>query len=163
VSDWRTLVEPPTDDRLPRILLALGVEHRITWQDAERLLDAYERMTQARPWQPPPPTPARTPWSNPLGDTPRDLAAWLAMCEAVAGRKLPEWYPLHWAGAVPMEAWHFDLDPVHNHGDHSGIPALQRPELSRQLELAGTLPPTHWVHERGRLLLDEVAHREQRA
>lgn len=157
MSVWRELVEQPVDDRFTRLLIQLGLEHRISWSTAGHMLNLYEA------WQPPAGLPRlpTTPWSNPLGDTPRDLAAWIALGETLASHPLPDMYPHFWAGAAPMEAWHFDLDPQRNPGDHVGVPALQRTELSRQLELAGTLQPrTKWLDARTRALLEEAEYRE---
>lgn len=71
-------------------------------------------------------------------------------------------YPRFWAGADPMEAWIFNLDPLRNPGDHSAIPALSRAELARELSAAAIHQPrSKWLRERTELLIAEQDERRR--
>jgi hypothetical protein len=143
-ATWRQSVAPPADHRFSALLVTLGLEHHISWTTAGLLLNAYERSLAPAP--PPPPRMPTTAWSNPFGDTPRDLAAWISYGEAMAGHVI-EMHPRHWHAATATEAYMLDLHPD-NPGDHSGLHTRTVEQLMADLVALRRLPRSAWRHER---------------
>lgn len=148
---------------LPRRLIELGLQKAITWQQAEALLDAYEadeadhESRSALLAAVAGPDAARPSWR--LGE--RDLA--LAVALAEGDRPRPDLYPAHWHGAIPEEAFLFNLSVLRNPGDHSNVPGLTGVELREELAIASVQsPPTAWLAARTAALTEELYQREQR-
>lgn len=157
MNAWRELVAPAVDDRLPRLLLTLGLERHITWTTAEALLNAYERSLAPAP---PPPGKPSTPWANPFGDTPRDLAAWISFGEAMTGHPL-EVHPRHWYAATAMEAYMLDLSPD-NPGDHTGLHTRTLEQLVADEAALRLCRRTAWTFERKTATIAELRKRDIR-
>lgn len=135
------------------LLVELGLEHRISWADAERILDAGADDTHSDTGIDAAPAPiAATGW--------RDVAFAIVIAEGLAQHRLPEKYPRFWGGANADEAFSMDLS-VENPGDNSGIRTRTVGQLRADLQWLRMLPNTRWKAERVKVSVAELETRRR--
>jgi hypothetical protein len=165
---------------LPSFLLELGLAHKLSWQDAEAILDAYEAARQPDAldmllagWSPPP---AHTKaeidaalvesfkeWGRQFWGTPREAAlmVWYAASCKSGGRDPGQDPKDWWGGANAREAFLLDLDSERNPGDHSKLFLRSEEQLLADVAILDSQPDTRWKRERLQAIIAERKRRHQ--
>lgn len=139
IADLTTL---PPDHRLPDLLIRLGLEHQLTWQQAEEILSLWEHRAQGPVLR--------------AEASAQDLALALYMVGAP-----PTSWPQFWDGASPDAAFLLDLSPE-NPGDNSGLHLRTPAQLLADLIALRLLPRSPWKRRRVEATLAERRLRDPR-
>jgi hypothetical protein len=131
------------DHRLPDLIVTLGLEKQITWEQAERILDVWENHKQTI--------------VGPREANARDLAFMLHCADAP-----PSMWPKFWHGATPDAAFLLDLS-TDNPGDHSGLHLRTPEQLLADLIALRLLPNSAWKRERVAATIAERKLRDPRS
>jgi hypothetical protein len=135
----------------------MGLHRRISWQEAEALLDASERDSVS--WEPPQEQTALE-WLIKYGNAlpPKRQASlmnWFSF--ELHGHSIRDFD--YMGGANPRECFLLELEDDNRGDDHKGLAMRSREVLRRDLKVLRALPNTRWKAERVKATLAELERR----